>query len=186
MSRGKPQAVTIPARVTTTELAEWTGRPLEEVQAVLAARSEASAPEDVIGPELAVAVARALGVELKVEPRDLALETLYELDTRGEKESEGLTGRAGRLVAGVQEHREELDHEIESASDHWSVARMPVVDRSILRLGLFELRHEPDIPTGVIVSEAVRLARTYSTERSGSFVNGVLASLARSARPSGA
>ena len=118
-----------------------------------------------------------------VEPRDLALETLYELETRGEQESEGLTGRAARLVAGVQEHREALDHEIESASDHWSVARMPVIDRSILRLGLFELEHEPDIPTGVIVSEAVRLARTYSTERSGSFVNGVLASLARSARP---
>jgi N utilization substance protein B len=60
---------------------------------------------------------------------------------------------------------------------------MPVVDRSILRLGLFELMHEPNVPTAVIVSEAVRLARTYSTERSGSFVNGVLATLARSARP---
>ena len=183
MSQGKPRAVTIPARVTTTELTEWIGRPLEEVQAVLDARSESSAPDDMIGPELAIAVARALGVELSVEPRDLALETLYELETRGDQESEGLTGRSARLVAGVLEHREELDHEIESASDHWSVARMPVIDRSILRLGLFELKHEPDIPTGVIVSEAVRLARTYSTERSGSFVNGVLASLARSARP---
>jgi N utilization substance protein B len=183
MSRGKPRAVTIPARVTTTELAAAIGRPLVEVQAVLDARSEPSGPDDMVGHELAAAVARALGSELAVEPRDLALETLYELETRGDQEAEGLTGRAARLVAGVQEHREELDHEIESASDHWSVARMPVVDRSILRLGLFELRHEPDVPTGVIVSEAVRLARTYSTERSGAFVNGVLASLARSARP---
>jgi N utilization substance protein B len=183
MSQEKPRAVTIPARVTTSDLAAAIGRPFEEVQAVLDARSEPSAPEDLIGHEEATAVARVLGCELAVEPRDLALETLYELETRGEEQTEGLTGRAARLVTGVQEHREELDNEIESASDHWSVARMPVVDRSILRLGLFELRHEPDVPTGVIVSEAVRLARTYSTERSGSFVNGVLASLARSARP---
>jgi N utilization substance protein B len=137
----------------------------------------------MFGPDLSMAIAEALGVEINIEPRDVALETLYELETRGEREFEGLTGRAGRLVAGVLEHREDLDHDIESASDHWSVARMPVIDRSILRLGLFELRHEGGVPTGVIVAEAVRLARIYSTERSGSFVNGVLASLARSARP---
>ena len=51
---------------------------------------------------------------------------------------------------------------------------MPVIDRSILRLGLYELRHVTDTPTAVVVSEAVRLAKTYSTERSGAFVNGVL------------
>ncbi len=174
---------TIPARVTTVEFATATGRPVEEVQAVLEERSEPSGPDEMFGPEISIAIARALGVQVNIEPRDVALETLYELETTGEQEFEGLTGRAARLVAGVLEHREELDHEIASASEHWSVARMPVIDRSILRLGLFELRHEKGIPTGVIVSEAVRLARTYSTERSGSFVNGVLASLARSARP---
>ena len=183
MSGEKARVAVIPARITTTGLAEATGRSVEEVQAVLAARSEPSAAEEMIGPEIAIAVARVFGVEVMIEPRDLALETLYELDTRGEQEAADLTGRATRLVTGVQEHREDLDHQIESASEHWSVARMPVVDRSILRLGLFELQYEPGIPTGVIVSEAVRLARTYSTERSGSFVNGVLASLARAARP---
>jgi N utilization substance protein B len=86
------------------------------------------------------------------------------------------------LVRGVLENKEALDNEIESASEHWSVARMPVIDRSILRLGLYELRHARDTPTAVVVSEAVRLAKTYSTERSGAFVNGVLASLARTAR----
>lgn len=183
MSSQPAPAPTIPARLTTAEFAAATGRPIEEVQAVLEARSESLGSDELIGPELSTAVAKALGVRVNIEPRDVALETLYELDTRGEHEYEGLTGRAARLVAGVQENREDLDHEIESASDHWSVARMPVVDRSILRLGLFELHHEKNVPTGVIVSEAVRLARTYSTERSGSFVNGVLASLARSARP---
>jgi N utilization substance protein B len=117
------------------------------------------------------------------EPRDLALETLYQVEISADtSEVETLSGRAGLLVRGVLEHKEDLDHEIESASEHWSVARMPVIDRSILRLGLFELRHS-ETPTAVVVSEAVRLAKTYSTERSGAFVNGVLASLARSTRP---
>jgi N utilization substance protein B len=117
------------------------------------------------------------------EPRDLALETLYQVEISGDtSDVEGLAGKVGFLVRGVLDHREELDHEIESASEHWSVARMPVIDRSILRLGLFELRHSRETPTAVVVSEAVRLAKTYSTERSGAFVNGVLASLARSTR----
>jgi transcription antitermination protein NusB len=117
------------------------------------------------------------------EPRDLALQALYQAEITGDSSGiEDLTGRVGILVRGVLEHKEGLDNEIESASEHWSVARMPVIDRSILRLGLFALRHAPETPTAVVVSEAVRLAKTYSTERSGAFVNGVLASLARSAR----
>jgi transcription antitermination protein NusB len=117
------------------------------------------------------------------EPRDLALQALYQTEITGDSSDvEHLSGKVETLVRGVLEHREELDNEIELASEHWSVARMPVIDRSILRLGLFELRHAPDTPTAVVVSEAVRLAKTYSTERSGAFVNGVLASLARSAR----
>lgn len=183
MSSRSASAPTLPARLTAAEFAAAIGRPVEEVQAILEERSEPFGQEDMIDPETSIAVARALGVEINIEPRDLALETLYELETRGEDEYDGLSGRAERLVAGVLEHREDLDHEIESASDHWSVARMPVIDRSILRLGLYELRYESGIPTGVIVAEAVRLAGTYSTERSGSFVNGVLAALARTARP---
>jgi N utilization substance protein B len=110
----------------------------------------------------------------------MALEVLYQLETGGEAgDLHDLKGRVGFLVNGVIGHKEELDHEIESASEHWSVARMPILDRSILRIGLFELRHSKETPTAVVVSEAVRLAQTYSTERSGSFVNGVLASLAR-------
>ena len=117
------------------------------------------------------------------EPRDLALQALYQAEITGDSSNlEDLTGRVGALVRGVLEHKEELDNEIESASEHWSVARMPVIDRSILRLGLFELRHTRETPTAVVVSEAVRLAKTYSTERSGAFVNGVLAALARAPR----
>jgi N utilization substance protein B len=117
------------------------------------------------------------------EPRDVALQALYQAEISGDtSEFDDLSGRVGFLVRGVLDHKEELDNEIESASEHWSVARMPVIDRSILRLGLFELRHGRETPTAVVVSEAVRLAKTYSTERSGAFVNGVLASLARTTR----
>ncbi len=61
---------------------------------------------------------------------------------------------------------------------------MPVVDRNIIRIALYELLSDPDTPTAVIVSEAVRLANTYSTEKSASFVNGVLATLAKTIRDS--
>jgi N utilization substance protein B len=59
---------------------------------------------------------------------------------------------------------------------------MPLIDRAILRLALWELKNDPETPTAVIVSEAVRLANTYSTSRSGSFVNGVLGTLAKTLR----
>jgi N utilization substance protein B len=105
------------------------------------------------------------------------------MDSKAEEVSvEDLPPRAARMVVGVSEQRESLDHKIEQASENWSIARMPMVDRAILRLSLWELENEPGTPTAVVVSEAVRLAGTYSTSRSGSFVNGVLASLARSVR----
>lgn len=180
MTSGDP--VSIPARITASDLAKAIGAGVGEVQAVLEARGEPSGPDDLVGPRLSTAVARALGKSVIVEARDLALETLYELEARGEEEPPELPSRAARLVRGVLGEREDLDKSIEDASEHWSVARMPAIDRTILRLGLYELRHEPDTPTGVVVSEAVRLAKTYSTERSGAFVNGVLAALARANR----
>ena len=120
---------------------------------------------------------------MTVEPRDLAVQALYEADQLDlSNRSDDLPPKAARLVAGVLEHVRELDHDIDSASEHWRVQRMPVVDRAILRLGLYELRYEPDTPAAVVVAEAVRLAKTFSTERSGAFVNGVLATLAEKER----
>ena len=60
---------------------------------------------------------------------------------------------------------------------------MPVVDRTLLRMATFELLARPDVPTGVVISEAVELAKVYSTEESGRFVNGVLAAIAAVTRP---
>ncbi len=171
----------IPARLTAHDLAEAIGRPLTEVQAVLEARQEPAAPDDFLSGDLAAAVAKSLGTRVAIEARDRALESLYQWETVGEL-SDVPSGRAERLARGVVENLDDLDAGIESVSEHWSIARMPIVDRNIIRLGLFELRNEPQTSTGVIVSEAVRLAQTYSTEKSGSFVNGILASLAKKAR----
>jgi len=173
----------IPARVTATDLAQAIDRDIIEVQAVLNAREQPDSPEDILGADLAIAVAKTLGVEVSVEPRDLALERLYEYETRGEIDSD-VGGRAGEIVEGVITDLDELDGLIESVAEHWSVARMPVIDRNVIRIGLHELRTDRATSTAVIVSEAVRLAQTYSTEKSAAFVNGVLATLARSIRES--
>ena len=120
------------------------------------------------------------------DARDLAVAALYEMDLTGASEAPGdLPPKAAALVAGVTTHRRELDAAIDAVSEHWRLERMPVVDRAILRLGVFELQHRPRTPAAVIVSEAVRLAKEYSTERSGAFVNGVLATLAEQAGRAG-
>lgn len=111
--------------------------------------------------------------------RDEVLETLYEAELRGAAPDTGQLDELGaELARGVWEDLDELDRVLGEVSTDWRVERMPVIDRNILRLALWELRHRPELPAGVVISEAVRLAKAYSTERSGGFVNGVLGSLA--------
>lgn len=112
------------------------------------------------------------------EPRVAALEALYAAESTGAEKPDldGLGRRAARLAAGTWDRRAQLDAEIATASSGWRVERMPAVDRNILRLALYELRHT-DTPLAVVIDEAVELAKTYSTSRSGAFVNGVLGAL---------
>ena len=115
------------------------------------------------------------------EARVQALGALYAADVLSLSaiEEEGLSGRARGLATGTWAHRGEIDSSIDAASDRWRVERMPAVDRSILRLATFELQHT-QTPRGVVISEAVELAKSYSTARSGAFVNGVLSAIAGS------
>jgi transcription antitermination protein NusB len=85
---------------------------------------------------------------------------------------------ARRLVAGVQEHHADLDVLIVKYADRWAIERMPVIDRSLLRMALFELMWGDDIPVAVAINEAVELAKSLSTEDSGRFVNGLLGKIA--------
>lgn len=81
---------------------------------------------------------------------------------------------ARSLVSGTIEHLEEIDALITRQADNWRLERMPAVDRNILRLAVFELLHEEDIPKLVVVDEAIELAKRFSTDQSSRFVNGLL------------
>jgi N utilization substance protein B len=125
------------------------------------------------------------------ESRERALSLCYELDVRGLPLNDLLADLpadpdpyALELARGVEEHREEIDALIRKFADRWSLERMPVIDRNLLRIAAFELAHRPDIPVGVAISEAVELAKRYSTDDSGRFVNGMLGRIAEHVRPS--
>jgi transcription antitermination protein NusB len=89
-------------------------------------------------------------------------------------------GYASRLVEGVESHREEIDERIRAQAENWRLERMPSVDRNILRLAIYEMWHQNDVPKLVVLDEAVELAKRFGSEQSGRFVNGVLDGLMKS------
>ncbi|MGC8462201.1 MAG: transcription antitermination factor NusB [Acidimicrobiales bacterium] len=122
--------------------------------------------------------------------RERALALLYEADVKGEPVSTVVASLAvppdeyaATLLRAVQAHGEEIDRLLGEVSEGWEVARMAVVDRNVLRLAAAELVAVPSTPTAVVLSEAVELATGYSTDESGRFVNGVLATVASRVRP---
>ena len=126
------------------------------------------------------------------QARERALSLLYEAETRAVTPAQVLAGLpvepaqfAAEVVEGVGAHQAELDGWITRFARDWTIDRMPALDRALLRMGIFELLHRPDVPTGAVISEAVELAQLYSTDESSRFVNGMLARIADEARPSG-
>lgn len=124
------------------------------------------------------------------EARERALELLYEAYAKSEPATDTLAALAVapdpfalQLVEGVAARQEEIDAYIGRLSQGWAIDRMPVVDRTILRLATYELLAHPEVPLAAVISEAVELAKRYSTDESGRFVNGVLASVASEVRP---
>ena len=123
------------------------------------------------------------------EARERALSLLYEADAKNITAAAVLAEQpvppdafAAELVAGVGASEERLDELIGRYAVDWAVDRMPVLDRTLLRIAVFELLERPDVPTGAVISEAVELAKIYSTDESGRFVNGVLGSVAAELR----
>ena len=122
---------------------------------------------------------RALGLAYECEQRTVSGSTLLEgLPVPPDE-------YAQELVLGIDVHHEEIDAIIAKFSEHWSLDRMPVVDRALLRIGTYELGWRPDVPTPVAITEAVELAKQYSTKDSGRFVNGLLSRIAAELRPQG-
>lgn len=129
------------------------------------------------------------GVGSRHEARERAMGLLYEAEAKELEPAELLGEQAVEppefacdLVRGVGRHRAQLDELIDRFSRNWRIDRMPAVDRTVLRLACFELAHRPDVPTAVVIDEAVELARTYSTDESPRFVNGLLDRIATEVR----
>jgi N utilization substance protein B len=118
--------------------------------------------------------------------REWALQALYQAEYVGHRQGEVIRyyrhfqerdkvpAYLTKLVEGVTAHQEELDALIKQHSEHWRLERMAAVDRNLLRLALYELLHQPEIPAKVVINEAVELAKRYGSEESGSFINGIL------------
>jgi len=135
-----------------------------------------------------------MGARSKARKR--ALDLMYGADVRGESINEALATESSRamndparatswayaqqVVVGITHHGDEIDELIETYSQGWPLNRMPAVDRALLRIGLWEILYNDEIPTGVAISEAVESAKVHSTEDSAGFINGLLGRIAAS------
>ncbi len=124
--------------------------------------------------------------------RSIVLQSLYEWDFYGQKQGSlerivdrnvkdfgpGLEdlGFVKSLAEGVLKHQKDIDNIIEKAAPEWPIQQIPLIDRNILRIGLFELLYsnKEEVPPKVAINEAIELAKTFSGRTSGKFVNGVL------------
>ena len=123
----------------------------------------------------------------RTKSREIAIQALYQLEIRGYSAYDELelfflqqtfdpkiVDFARSLVDGCKKHKKEIEEKIVSISEHWDLHRMAIIDRSVLRLCVYELLYRNDIPPKVSINEAIDLAKKFSTEKSGQFVNGVL------------
>ena len=126
--------------------------------------------------------------------RKRAVDVLYEADVRGrevlpllqERIADGhppINEHTVRLVEGSHQHGAEIDRLIAEHASGWTLARLPDVDRAILRMAVFELLWVPDVPDAVVIDEAVELAKALSTDDSAAYVNGVLAGILQAQIP---
>jgi N utilization substance protein B len=127
--------------------------------------------------------------------RKRALDILFQADVRGDEVATVLAAEAKRaanepareaswlyareIVDGVIDNRDAIDEQITTFAKDWSLARMPAVDRAVLRIATWELLYNDEVPAAVAIDEAVELAKEFSTDDSGPFVHGVLARIAR-------
>ena len=131
----------------------------------------------------------------RTKSRKRALDILYGADVRGESINAALATETARAIAdpkrssswdyareivvGITEHGDEIDELIETYSQGWKIERMPAVDRAIVRIGMWEILFNEDVPDAVAIAEAVESATVLSTEDSAGFVNGLLAAIAQ-------
>jgi N utilization substance protein B len=131
-------------------------------------------------------------VGARTKARKRALDVLYGADVRGESIADAVAAEdlraaaapkpsweyARKIATGVDEHRAEIDELIETYAQGWTIARMPAIDRALVRIGIWEISYNDEVPDGVAISEAVEAARSLSTDDSAGFINGLLGRIA--------
>ena len=125
---------------------------------------------------------RALDMLYSADMRQVPVEQVLAVEAEravGEPERQASWLYAREIVDGIVDHREEIDELITTHSRGWSLERMPAVDRALLRIGVWEILYNDEVPAAVAIDEAVELAKEFSTDDSGSFVHGVLGRIAR-------
>jgi N utilization substance protein B len=132
---------------------------------------------------------RSAGNDARSDARERALHLLYEAHAKSETgtsivESQVLAvdDLVLEIVHGVDGVTAFADEIIAENAVGWTLARMPVIDLIVLRIAIFELKSRPEVPTAVILNEAVELAKTFSTDESGRFVNGILSTISKKVR----
>ena len=128
------------------------------------------------------------------QARELALKVLFQLESSDDDPEEVLryhasegaatadvANFAGQLVSGVIANREKLDAILSEASEHWKLGQMAKVDRVILRIAVYEIAIDRHVPTKAAINESIELAKTFSGDESGRFVNGILGRVAATA-----
>lgn len=126
----------------------------------------------------------------RTKARHIALQFLYQVDLRGHEvlsqmstfimenaENGVIREYARQLISGCVEHWQDIEDKIVQVAKNWTIARMAVVDRTILRIAIYELCYNREVPPKVAINEAVEMGKNFSTEHSGAFINGILDNL---------
>ena len=116
----------------------------------------------------------AIQILFQLEFNDAQPEKILERFWEDKRCPEEIKNYTGWLVRGILAHRDEIDQLIQSASEHWRISRMAVVDRNVLRMAVFELLHEKELAPAIVIDEAIEIARKYSSGEAATFVNGIL------------
>ena len=126
------------------------------------------------------------GEDIRSTARERAVHFLYEAESRSLPVSDIVAAQVlaaddlvSSLTSGVASRQTQLDEMITEYSHTWTIHRMPAIDRNVLLLAIYELIDRPEVPVAVIINEAVELAKRFSTEESGRYVNGVLSAIAK-------
>jgi N utilization substance protein B len=127
------------------------------------------------------------------QARELALKVLFQLESSSDDPEEVLqyhaaegaatsdvANFAGQLVRGVIDNRDKLDAVLSETSEHWKLEQMAKVDRIVLRIAVYEITIDRHVPTKAAINESIELAKTFSGEEAGRFVNGILGRVAAS------